>query len=126
MYQIVNKGKASYFDTLDAANKVAGEVFASTGVVLGIEQVKLEATFDPQVWVNDNAMSVDPEGDTTWDCTAFVEAEGLTAEVWKKIDGKRSNWWLDKDDRLVDDPAAPEWIKDWARRHPFTITVQIA
>jgi hypothetical protein len=82
------------------------------------------ATFQPQAWQNDYAIPVDPEGTTSWDCTAFV-GEPANAdyfdtetrqEIYEEIGG-----WVDKDDVLKGDPAAPQWIRDW--QGPFTITV---
>lgn len=77
------------------------------------------ATFSAEAWVNDQAIEVDPEGPTEWDCTtavfehlAYFQALGLDSVV----DGL-----VDNDDVLKGDPAAPEWIQEW--RGPFTITV---
>jgi hypothetical protein len=85
---------------------------------------KLRATFDPQVWINDYAVSIDPKGPTTWDCTAFVKEEGLMEKVVEAIE--KEGHWLDVDDVLVDDPRAPMWMKQHAADHPFTIIVEFA
>jgi hypothetical protein len=83
---------------------------------------RYEARFDPQAWINDYAVSVDPEGETEWDCTAFVANRPDRADIDKAID--RDRYWLDRDDVLMGDPAAPEWVRKW--RGPFTITVEWA
>ncbi len=81
-----------------------------------------KATFDPQVWFNYYAMSVDPPGPTTWDCTAFVTnpPEWVPSDYFRELE-ENGNF-LDVDDVLRNDPAAPEWIRDW--EGPFTITVE--
>jgi hypothetical protein len=89
---------------------------------------KYTATFEPQAWINDYAVPVDPQGPTTWDCTAFVQnppewvGKDLEARVRKGI--RQEGAWLDKDDMLVNDPEAPDWIRAWAEHGPFTITVE--
>jgi hypothetical protein len=85
---------------------------------------QLRASFDAEAWLNDCATSVDPQGDTDWDCTAFVDSQGLRPKVEKAI--AEQDEWLDRDDVLVDDPAAPAWIREWAWHGPFTITVRRA
>ncbi len=78
------------------------------------------ATFDPQAWVNDHAVNVDPEGDTEWDCTAFLDAHpALLMEIDAAID--RNDEWLDNDDVLRGDPNIPSWAGEWTG--PFVITV---
>lgn len=72
-----------------------------------------EAEFCPEAWQGDNAVTVDPQGPTTWDCSAFVEAN--RAYFDQLPDG------LDVDDLLKDDPAAPEWVRKWSG--PFSIHV---
>ena len=81
------------------------------------------AHFDPQAWINDYATTVDAQGEQTWDCTAFIEADpALKAEVDEAIADE--GHFLDTDDVLMGDEAAPQWVKDWSG--PFTITVQKA
>ncbi len=78
---------------------------------------RYQAHFDPQAWVNDYAVSVDPEGEQTWDCTAFASDDtDYTARVLGNWDG------LDRDDVFIGDPAAPEWVRNW--HGPFTITIE--
>lgn len=83
------------------------------------------AEFQPEAWVKDNAIPVDPEGKTKWDCTAFVEAnkdlKTKINEALKKNNESFAAPFFDRDDVLKGDPAAPAWIRDWSG--PFTITV---
>ncbi len=81
------------------------------------------AHFRPQVWAEDETVDVDPEGEQTWDCTAAVAAHvrpdgGLGHPFRATYRG-----WLDNDDLLKDDPAAPAWVQQWPG--PFTITVEV-
>jgi hypothetical protein len=79
-----------------------------------------KAHFEPQAWINDNAVSVDPEGEEWWNATAFINADpALKAKVDKGIASDEA--FLDLDDVLMGDDNAPEWVKNW--QGPFTITV---
>lgn len=72
------------------------------------------AIFTPQAWVNDQAIEVDPEGETTFDITPEVEklkAKGLPVPQADTNDS----------DDFQFAAAAPQWIKDW--RGPFYITI---
>ena len=64
------------------------------------------AVFHPQAWLNDYAVEVDPEGDTTFDVGTVPESV--------EDDSYES-------DRLRDHDNAPQWIKDW--HGPFWIEV---
>lgn len=72
------------------------------------------ATFVPQAWVRDYAITVDAEGDTKW----VITFEGLTADEREAI-LRRGH---DRDDLLKGDPAAPEWVREWSG--PFEIYVE--
>lgn len=72
----------------------------------------VKATFHPQAWVNDYAIDVDPEGETSWDCTYDFLVE--LPDGWEDDDA------FDLD-RLRDDPAAPAWVSEW--RGPFYVTL---
>lgn len=84
---------------------------------------KYIAEFSPESWISDYATPVDPEGPTKWDCTEAV------AEYINKDGSLRSPFrlslgdYLDNDDILRTDPAAPEWVREW--RGPGTIRVTI-
>lgn len=73
------------------------------------------ATFHPQVWVNDHAVSADPQGPTEWDATRFIQAMPASKrELLLEADTTDS-------DALRDDPAAPQWIRGWSG--PFYVSV---
>jgi hypothetical protein len=84
------------------------------------------AHFQPEVWMNDNALPVDPQGETEWDVTEYVVG---TMSYWEAqmTDEPDDEWhWgvLDTDDVLMHTPAAPEpptWVANWSG--PFTIRV---
>lgn len=80
------------------------------------------ARFVPQAWVNDYAVDVDPEGDTEWDCTEavreYLNPHGGLRKTFRLMTGGE---YLDNDDILHSDPAAPEWVREW--RGPFSIYV---
>lgn len=84
--------------------------------------MKFIANFDPQVWFNNNAVSVDPEGEQKWDATKYIQEKGFTENVKQAID--KDGYWLDRDDVLTNDKNAPEWVRKW--NGPFTITVESA
>src|SRR4051794_39928557 len=78
----------------------------------GIQAMPYKAHFEPQAWINDNAMTVDTEGEQTWDCTAFIEADAeLKAEVDEAIADE--GHFIDRDDVLMGDEAAPQWVQNW-------------
>lgn len=76
--------------------------------------MNLRCTFIPQAWIRDNAVNVDPEGDTQWNMP-LSEMEELT--------GVSSTINLDDDpfarDELRHAVSAPQWVKDWTG--PFEI-----
>lgn len=76
---------------------------------------RITATFDPQVWVNDNAMSVDPQGDTVFDVTEAVLAMGRERALALKNESHEA-------DELRLSEHAPQWIKDWSG--PFYVDVE--
>lgn len=80
------------------------------------------AEFEPQVWQNNYAVPVDPQGPIGWDCTAavrkYIQDDGTLGKPFRK----NGDEYLDVDDVLKNDPAAPAWIQDWSG--PFTITVR--
>lgn len=83
------------------------------------------ATFNPQAWVNDQAIDVDPQGETEWDCTEFVTPDVLAYLIKQgKLTGDTLDGGevLDGDDVFKHDPASPEWIRDWTG--PFSIHVR--
>ena len=81
------------------------------------------ARFFPEAWVNDYAVEVDPEGETSWDATEAVRDDfDYFADLFgRDIFGGESV--VDNDDVLAADPNAPEWVREW--RGPFTINVGV-
>jgi hypothetical protein len=79
---------------------------------------RIIATFAPQAWVNDYAVSIDPEGPTRWDVTDFVTANN-SREVILEMEWSTSRF--TELDRLQEDPAAPEWIREWSG--PFDLSI---
>jgi hypothetical protein len=75
---------------------------------------KVLAEFTPQVWVGDQTMVVDPQGDTTWDITP--EIVGM---------GRQKALELQDDQHNTDDfrytANAPKWVQNW--EGPFYIEV---
>ena len=89
---------------------------------------KYIASFQPEAWQNDCAIPVDPEGETEWDCTTFVTdppgwCKNYFGQKFHKAAGDGDEF-LDTGDVLLQDPAAPEWVRNW--RGPFTISVRAA
>ena len=74
------------------------------------------ATFTPQAWVRDNAITVDAEGPTEWDCTD--EVNNMQDEPRARL----IETGHDLDDWVKGDRAAPEWVKHW--QGPFEIHVR--
>lgn len=82
------------------------------------------ARFVAEAWVNDNAVEIDPEGPTEWDCTAAFAAlpDDYRADLLAEADAAYDDEALDRYDRLKVDPAAPPWVR--AHRGPFSIYVR--
>lgn len=64
--------------------------------------------FWPEAWQRDYAIPVDPEGPTEWEATPdfvrkLVDRYGPAALEES----------TDASDRLREDPAAPEWVREW-------------
>lgn len=87
------------------------------------------AHFKPQVWIDDYPFGVDAQGPQTWDCTAYLEQlfqedpRLFRANINQEIE--HTGAWLDDRDLLIEDPAAPAWIRRREHRGPFTIIVQM-
>lgn len=80
------------------------------------------ATFYPQQsirWLGGDCYPADPQGDTDWDCTDYLNANYPLSEIELIInDGIGS----ELTDSVRDDPAAPEWIREWDG--PFEVRVE--
>jgi hypothetical protein len=75
---------------------------------------KVMAEFTPQVWVGDQTMVVDPQGDTTWEITAEIVAMGRQKALEMQDDQHNT-------DDLRYTLNAPKWVQDW--EGPFYIEV---
>ena len=76
---------------------------------------KVIAIFHPQAWVNDYAISVDPEGSVEFDITSTIIEMGRDVAL-KIQDDQYSS------DDLRDVASAPEWIRHWSG--PFYVEVE--
>jgi len=82
-----------------------------------------KAYFQPQAWVRDEVVDVDPQGPTEWDVTDAVAADGdYWRELLERTHPDTGTGVLDSEDRLQSDPSAPQWVRDW--KGPFSIRVE--
>ncbi|QRM34823.1 hypothetical protein [Microvirga sp. VF16] len=77
------------------------------------------AEFTPQVWVGDQTMVVDPQGDTTWDITAEIIAMGRQKALELQDDQHNT-------DDLRYTFNAPKWVQDWEGPFYMEVSEQIA
>lgn len=94
--------------------------------LMGVEQMSgftfptsMKATFRPQAWINNYAVDVDPQGPTTWD----VSAEHLQYLI-QTLGAKDFDLVFEssyESDLVREDPAAPEWVRNWTG--PFWVDV---
>lgn len=86
-----------------------------------MQQRRYTAHFQPEAWLNHQAIQVDPEGPISWDVTSFLLGgiDVCLMDIWEEI--RLSGRWIDIDDDLKHDPNAPAWIREWSG--PFTISV---
>lgn len=102
------------------AADLRGHTSGSTG------SYRYVAAFSPEAWISDEAVPVDPLGDTTWDCTNRVTAN-LDYFTRLQESGTNGDWdsdfhgLLDTDDVLANDPDSPEWVRQWVG--PSTVRV---
>lgn len=82
--------------------------------------MRLVATFTPQAWINDYAHTVDAEGPTEWDPTAYLAEHA--PHVIAELEAGEFSTWNDREDLLKGDPNAPEWVREWSG--PFEIDVR--
>ena len=68
---------------------------------------RIHATFTPQQWQSNYAVTVDAEGPTDWDVTDEIVAMGREAALALKDNS-------DASDDLARSPSAPEWIRNWS------------
>lgn len=82
----------------------------------GFHPAPIIATFEPQAWVNDYAVPVDPEGPTSFDATDYVLRSDLDALHTGGFDHA-----FEYGDALIQASTAPTWMADHAG--PFTCSV---
>lgn len=88
-----------------------------------------QAFFQPEAWVRDYALVVDPEGEQAWRCTDYVMqhfdyVRGLLEKPDQRLRDSRDRPMYDvtdTDDVFKSDPAAPQWVREWSG--PFTIVL---
>ena len=78
--------------------------------------MRIVAKFHPQAWVNDQAIEVDPEGNTEFDVTADVLMMSMHQVLYMK-DNQHSSDVLRTISKNV-----PLWIMEW--NGPFWIEVE--
>ncbi|MGK3995003.1 hypothetical protein [Sorangium sp. So ce1024] len=80
-----------------------------------MDEKKVIARFQPQAWINNYAVDVDPEGAVEFDVTADIERMGRDEALALKDNS-------DDSDMLAKSASAPEWIRSWTG--PFYVNVQ--
>ncbi len=83
---------------------------------------RIVAHFQPEAWINDYAVAIDPEGPQEWDATDWFAALPADYRAVLDEDLELDGEALDGDDLFGDDPAAPAWVGE--HRGPSTITVR--
>lgn len=78
---------------------------------------RIFATFVPQVWINDHAVTVDPLGETNIDITRAVLAMTRQQALDLRDDTHETDFLLDRD-------TAQPWIRDW--QGPYYLAVEAA
>lgn len=73
----------------------------------GLAPVPVDATFEPQAWMNDYAVAVDADGPCSFDATDFVLRTLLPALAAKDANPQKI---LNFGDALIESPNAPGWI----------------
>jgi len=76
---------------------------------------RITAEFTPQVWLNDYALAVEPQGNTVFDVTDAVLEMGRDKALALKNESYEA-------DALRTSQHAPEWVKDWPG--PFYVDVE--
>lgn len=84
--------------------------------------------FEPQILVNGEVIEVDTTNNQDWVCTQFFEThpewvgDGEPELQERLEDGEEI---LDRDNLFLQDPAAPDWIREWAKDKPFSLWIRI-
>ena len=83
-------------------------------LLLPTNTLRIHAAFRPEVWVRDQAMTIEPAGEDTWDVTAEIVQMGR-----EKALSLRDNDYPTDD--LRNSRNAPGWARDWSG--PFRVEV---
>lgn len=70
--------------------------------------MKLECTFEPQIWFRDNTITVDPTGPTTWEMEMLEVVELTGIEDMNQMDEDPYSR-----DNLRHSKNAPDWVQNW-------------
>lgn len=88
-------------------------------ILMPADGPRVIAHFQPQAWVNDNAINVDASGETEWDITAEIAA----------MDPKRAQDIeddTDESDAFTGSKSAPAFVRDWSGPYYVSVADQIA
>jgi hypothetical protein len=109
-------------EVVDSSTMVGGEA-GEAGEVGRAAAPRVVARFVAQVWVNDQSLDVDPQGETEWEASvAFAGlAPGYRAGLLAGMEAHGEA--LDEADQLHGDAAAPAWVREWGG--PFSIYVRL-
>ena len=80
------------------------------------KQAQVKCDFLPQVWLFDNAISVDPAGDTAWNGT-------FDALRWGRDFAERLMEEFVYDEYATEGAMTPKWIRNWTGVNPFEVEV---
>ena len=94
-------------EQVDLPKHDAGEDFEILSEIRYARDTAIKAWIRPQAWVHDNAMEVDPEGESEW----RLDADELDPDAWDN-------------DYLLGSRHAPDWVRDWSG--PFEIYLDFA
>ncbi|WP_046868806.1 hypothetical protein [Microvirga massiliensis] len=89
-------------------------VLALIDLLLPTDMPRIQAAFRPEVWVGDQAMTVEPAGKNTWDVTAEIVQMGSERALALRDNDYPS-------DDLRNSRNAPDWVRDW--NGPFRVEV---
>lgn len=86
----------------------------------GAFDLHYRARFSPEIWVRDQAIGVEPYGETVWDVTEEILA---MPPHWRQQALQGSSFAADE---LVLSKNAPDWVKKWARHDPYEVSVEVS
>ena len=103
-------------DRYPILTQLFGAELVHRAIALAEHLEPIEAEFEPQAWMNDNAITVDADGDTSYDITVAAIAYTLdnnseTIEAY--LDAIGDN------DQFAGVDTAPTWVSEW--QGPFEV-----